>query len=39
MHFHQEIPVSQPVCGKEICTLADFLETYSHLAGLDFDMQ
>lgn len=37
MLFHQEKPVTQPACGKEICDLAEFLETYSHLAGLDFN--
>jgi hypothetical protein len=37
MLFHQEKTVSQPACGKEICTLDEFVETYSHLAGLDFD--
>ena len=35
--FHQEKPVSQLSCGNDICTLDEFLETYSHLAGLDFD--
>jgi len=37
MLFHQEKPVTQPACGKEICTLDEFLETYSYLAGLDFE--
>lgn len=37
MLFHQEKPVIQPACGRQICTLDEFLETYSHLSGLDFE--
>ena len=35
--FHQEKTVSQPACGKDICTLDEFVKAYSHLAGLDFE--
>ena len=35
--FHQEKTVSQPAWEKDICTLDEFVEAYSHLAGLDFE--
>lgn len=34
MLFHHE---KQPACGKEIFTLDEFVDTYSHLPGIDFD--
>ena len=35
--FHQKHAVIQPACGQQICSLIQFIDTYSQIVSQDFD--